>query len=398
MITCGVDPSRQGFAVSFVKNMHEFEYLKYKNSPAGIRDFIKKIKKIKPMPSICIEGHGDQAKMLALYLNKNSFSLYEINPLKSRRFKESITDNKTDHIDAYSSAMFPFFRDDLNELSINMKIEGLKNMTRSSEKIGKMVVQMKNRLHAALNQNFGLLYKELFSKFNQTSLNFYINFSSLNEISNATVSQIHKVFKLGDSTKYKGNFGKNKAKEIKEFVKNTYFFELNDFTKLQGEVIKSIAEILLKIIKSHDRIKKAIKDYVTKMFPGFSYYLEDLKGVKELTFGKLISEIKDIDSFSNEGKLASYAGQAPKIYQSASIKKMRVSKNYNRHLSHTIHLITCTNIQKTGIFHNLYEKNKKCYKSKLGAMKPIKRKIVRRLYYILKEYFNDLKNDSLKTG
>ena len=105
---------------------------------------------------------------------------------------------------------------------------------------------------------------------------------------------------------------------------------------------------------------------------------------------QVIGETKDINNFKKDKNFASYSGQAPNISQSASVTKMRKKRAYNRHLAKTIHNIACVNIRKGERFHEEYLRNKKLFKSKLGAMKPIKRKIVRLLFYKLKDYSYEL--------
>jgi transposase len=398
MITCGVDPSRESFSVSFVENMIEFDYKKYENSPRDFYQFIKNIKPLESTPKVCIEGYGDFAKQLALYLKNNAIEVYEINPKMSTRLKESMTEHKTDHIDAFSCSLFPYFRNDLKELTLDMRIEGLKNLCRLYIKLRKQVTQLKNQLHAALNQNFGPVYKNFFRKLNNTSINFYIQYGSYEEIEKASVEDIHKTLKKGGSCMYKGRYGYNRAGDIKEIVKELNYHPLLEFGKIQSEVIKAYAKMLLTVKKQKKKIKDSIVKYIKEFFPDYKKYFVDIKGLSELQFAHLISEVRDINKFRNDAHLASYCGQSPRTYQSASDNKTKTKRNYNKYLAHLIHMITCENIKKSGRFYEEYNLMQIKYSKKLRAMKNIKRKIVRLLYYKLKDYMSYLnfKNDIKK--
>lgn len=393
MITCGVDPSRKTFSVSFVENMVEFDYKEYENSPRGFEKFIKNMKPLSSIPTVCIEGYGDFAKQLAIYLKVKSIKVYEINPKMSKRLKESISEHKTDHIDAFTCSLFPYFRNDLKKLSLDMRMEGLRNFCRLYTKISKRVTKLKNQLHAALSQNFGTIYKTFFNDLNKTSISFYIQYGSYEEIAESSVAEIHETLKKGGSCMYKGNYGKKRAKEIKETVKRLNYHPLFEFSNMQSEVIKSYARMLLSMMEQKEEIKHSIEKYVRKTFPDYKKYFSDIKGISELRFAQLISEIKDINNFSSDSHLASYSGQSPKIHQSAGNHKTRTKKDYNRYLAHLIHMISCDNVKKGGRFYEQYSLMKVKYSKKLRAIKNIKRKIVRLLYFKLKNYTTYLKQN-----
>ena len=352
MITCGIDPARVSLAVSFVEDTKQFHYEVYENSYEGYNKFLKKLKSLHREPKICIEGHGDQDAKLALFLKEHSFTkLYQIDPYKSRKLKAAFTENKTDQIDAYIAALSLFFYDSPDKIIVNPDIDGLRNLTRNYVKFQKILVKLKNRLHAALNQNFGLSYKKIFPNLNNTSLHFFKNFPSLILIDKASIKKIHKVLKLGNSNKFKGEYGKIKAQEIKKYVKSLNFTKENRFDKYNNIVIENIAEAIIKINKVKEGMAQKIVEFVKDNFPYLKEYFKDLKGISELTLARLIAEIKDINNFKNDGKLAKYAGCAPVIYQSSSIKKFRKAKRYNRNLAFIIHMIACTNIRKNGIYY-----------------------------------------------
>lgn len=393
MITCGVDPSRGSFSVSFVENMIEFDYREYENSPRGFERFMKSIKPLKSTPKVCIEGYGDFAKQLAIYLKTKKVSVYEINPRMSTRLKESMTEHKTDHIDAFSCSLFPYFRNDLKELTLDMRIEGLKNLCRLYIKVRKQVTQLKNQLHAALNQSFGPVYKNFFRKLNNTSINFYIQYGSYEEIEKASVEDIHKTLKEGGSCMYKGKYGYKRARDIKEIVEELNYHNLIEFARIQSEVIKAYAKMLLSVEEQKKKIKESIVKYVREYFPDYRKYFADIKGMSELQFAQLISEVRDINNFRNDAHLASYCGQSPRTYQSASTNKTKTKRNYNRYLAHLIHMITCENIKKGGRFYEEYLRMQVKYSKKLRAMKNIKRKIVRLIYYKLKDYMSYLNHE-----
>lgn len=392
MITIGIDPCRKSFSASFTENMVEFDYQEHENSPEGYDKILQRIESLRSSPVICIEGYGDFAKQLVMYLKCHDLKVYEINPKKSKRLKESLTEHKSDHIDAFTCSLFPYFNKDLEDLNVDMRIEGMKNLCRLYTKSSRIVTKLKNQLHAALNQNFGQAYKRFFKRFNKTSLNFFINFGSFEEIAAASVEEIHLCLKKGGSCMYKGKHGRKISEQIKEMVDNMGFSPLIEFGRIQSEVIKSYAKILISVEENVESIKKNIIRYADRYFPHFEEYFADLKGVSHLQFARLVSETRNIKLFKSEAKLAAYSGQSPRRFQSGDKDKDLKKNCYNRHLAHIVHMIACSNIRKGDRFYETYCQMKKRYNKDLRALKNIKRKIVRMLYYKLKDYMSQLEN------
>jgi len=395
MRVCGVDPTRGDIAVSFVEDMKEFKYQEYDNSIEGFKDVEERIKDYS-IDVVCIEGYGDAAKQFAIHLKGKGVKVYEINPLMLERLKESITEHKTDHIDAYTCALFPFFRRDLKELTLDMDKEGLKSLSRLYEKISKQITRYKNQLHAALNQGFGAIYKKIFPRLNKTSLNFYLKYSSYKDIAEASISDIRNTLKSTGSCMYKGKYGLKKAKQIKDRVNNIEYSDLNDFMEIQSSIIKSYCRLLLTLMEEKERIKRKIEETVNMLFPGYKEFFKSIKGLTELGFGRIMAEIQDINRFPDDGHLASYAGQSPKQFQSGTMNEVRNKKRYNRHLAHLIHQLACNNVIKGRNFYNDYIEAKKRYSKKIRAIKNIKRKMVRLLFYGLKEYTEYMQKNQIK--
>lgn len=386
MLVCGIDPSRGKLAVSFIEDLKEFKYIEYENSFRDFKEFKTVLSKLKEKPPICIEGYGDLAKTLALYLKEHQYKVYEINPQMSSRLKESMTIHKTDHIDAFTCGLFPFLRNDLEELYLDKKIEGLKNLSRQYQKISKTTTGLKNQMHAALNQAFGPIYKEFFPELNNTSLTFFSNFASFKEIENVTAKKLHKGMITPKCFKYMGKYGYEKAKKIKKIVKNLNYCELEDFFLIQADVVKGYANILIQTLKQKENFQKKIKTLVIELFPEYQKFFSEFKGLTELQFGSLMAEIRDIDRFSTDAKLASYSGQGVAMFQSGTINRHRKNRHYNRKLAKIIHFLALNNVKQNGKYFQLYEARKKIYSKKLRALKSIKRKIVRLIFHRLKAY------------
>jgi len=385
MVVCGVDPSREGFAVSYVEGLEEIDYREYRNTMSGYETFMRDLNERGELAKVCIEGYGDFVRQLVLYLKSNGVSVYEVNPRMSRQLKDSISIHKTDHIDAYTCAVSYMIRRQ-EELEVDGRMEGLKNLTRLYSKLSGEVVSFKNQMKSALNQGFGCMYKELFEDLNKLSLGFYMTYGSIKEIQDSSEGSIYETLCLAGSCRYKGSYGKKKAAKVKELVKDIDTSSTSSFTEIQSSVIKGYASTLLIMLEQKEKIKEQIEKYIKQEYPDYKEFFEDVKGITPLNMAVLISEGGLTRIFKDEGHFASYCGQAPRQYQSASMNKFISSPNYNRYMANTMHFLACQNVLKSGIFYDDYIEAKKHYSRKLRALKKIKRHLCRILFFKLMTY------------
>ena len=397
MKTCGVDPSRSMFAVSFTEELKEFDYRTYRNSPEGFSSFLKDLSVLNPSPSVCIEGYGDFAKQLALRLKHQHYRVYEVNPQVSRSLRESITVHKSDHMDSYTCALSYGLRE-LPELALNGEDEGFKNLVRLYGKLSHVSTAMKNQFHAALHQGYGCIYKEMLGVINHTSLVFYSIYGSIKELQESTAEEIHEVLKMGGSCRYKGDWGKAKAERIKALADRQDISGLTSFMSIQSEVIKGYTKAILAILEQKSLLEEQITLYVREHHPDYPDYFKDIKGMTELRFGLIVGEGVLWRQFRNEGSFASYSGQAPKQSESAGKTMFKKNRKYNRHLADSIHFLACQNVARNGVYVDEYTEAKKRYSVKLRALKKIKRKLARLLYYRFMLYKHDHMNNNIMTS
>ena len=394
MITCGVDPSRGSICVSYVEDMVEIDYKEYENGPGGYKVFVEDIHGMGGVEGVYIEGYGDTARSLMVYLKEEGIKVYEVNPHMLSRLREGITEQKTDHIDSYVCGLIPFFWD-IKEIKTKLEVEEIKVLGRAYIRVIREIVRFKNQLHSSLHHVFGKEYKRMFRELNETSIRFFMRFNSYEKIKGARVEEIHEVIGSVGSKRYKGEHGLRKAMEIKEIAEGVEYSDgMKEFLEAEGYIITVWGELLLKSMEKAKELKEAIEERVKEVFPGYKEYFRDIRGMTPLRFGILMGEIKDIKRFSKEGELASYAGQAPCKYQSGLREKERHKRKYNRFLAHVIHQIACDNVRKNAMYYEEYKHQKERMRVKLRALKTVKRKIVRLLYYRLLAYENLILNNA----
>ena len=119
--------------------------------------------------------------------------------------------------------------------------------------------------------------------------------------------------------------------------------------------------------------------------------IEEVKVLKERIFGcgvllasTIVCQVGDIYRFKSEAHFASYAATTPKERSSASRKRFVMNKVGNKDLNRVLHMIALSQISKADSQGRVYfEKKLSEGKSKLWAIRCLKRQIARKVYKTL---------------
>ncbi len=292
-----------------------------------------------------VNGYGFH---LARKLNKKGFNLHYISPiLTDRARKHTIHREKTDYIDAkqVGKVILNKFEELLpaspviSEEQKNLRLIDIHLQERES--LVKQKRKIKNHLHNLLHQYYGDNYK-----------------NSFNNI-----------------------FSKKSLKYYKEDIKETK----NDLNFLSNAILRLIKH--LNITKDHIKeIDKILNDLGNSI--KYILILKDkLFGCNLINACKIMVEIKTIDRFINQDKLARYGGFAPVKKMSGNSGKLYTDRYGNRKLNMVVYSVALTQISRYGP-----EKSKSYYKkkisegkSKLWALRCLKRQIIKNIFNILKE-------------
>jgi transposase len=111
-----------------------------------------------------------------------------------------------------------------------------------------------------------------------------------------------------------------------------------------------------------------------------------IPGISHFSGTSIISEIGDVNRFSDVNKLISFAGVNPIVYQSGNtnLKMTRLSKKGSKYLRKTLYQIITPVIQNNTVFMNYYNKKISQGKSPRCAQGHCVRKLLRIIYHILK--------------
>ena len=292
-----------------------------------------------------VHGYGFH---LARSFCLNGFNIRYVPPvLTEREKKHSVHREKTDHIDAkrVGKVILHKIEETLHASPIiaekQKKLRLIDLHIQERESLVKQQTEIKNRLHNLLHQYYGNNYKQKFNDiFSAKALKWYEE-------------------DIKDSVNKLEYLGKAICRLIEHL--NIVSLHIREIDKILKELGKTVESIL--ILK------------------------EKLFGCGLLTACKIMAEIKTIDRFLNQDKLARYGGFAPVASEIAKSGRIHTDRHGNRKLNKAVHTVALSQIGRYGpkSFKAYYRKKRIEGKSKLWALRCLKRQIIKNIFTILTE-------------
>lgn len=280
--------------------------------------------------------------------------IHLLNPALVKKFAEanSLRKTKTDTVDAMAIAKFLIYKkDDIQSIS-EIDSGHLTQLARLRESIAKDISKTKTHLKQMLNITFPEFLKST-NVFTESSLKLLEHFPSANAVKTTKLYKIKKVFE-------KLTKGRGRTQQLKL----DQFIELAE--KSIGTAKKSTETTVLYDIKhlrflqdNLDDITSQFIDQVNRQLGEGLTILKTIKGIGNTTASHFLSEIKDINRFSNAKQLIAYSGTDPSVKQSGlRIKRGKISKRGVTSLRRVGYLITCSVIRHEGTFRKYYLKKR----------------------------------------
>lgn len=319
---------------------------KLDNSQTQFKEFVTKVSEVAGTKSViyALEDTHGYGGRLSNYLCESNYIVYSVPAsLVGKRRGLSPHVDKTDSKDALQVAkLMVTEHEKLTQMEISEQSkfsEKLKALIDDREHLVKTRTGFKNQLHMLLHSYFGDKYKS--------------------------------------ETPYKGIFGKKAInKFIEKFEKVDGFREQRILGKLR----------LIKLLKEQiEAIDKEIK--ITLEINESARNIQTIPSCGNIVACSLLAEIGDINRFQSSSALAKYAGIAPRSHSSGMKERHYTDRRGNRILNKAFHSLALTQISRYGSLEakRYFARKIKEGKTKLQALKCLKRRFVNIVYQVLKE-------------
>ncbi|MDR7080572.1 transposase [Neobacillus niacini] len=347
-------------------------------------------------PSVILEATGHYQTPVVQYLEERGYLLIIINPLISYKARgSSLRKVKTDAIDAYLLCEL-FYKEELEPYKKRgVQLLNLRNLTRQHENITGVMIQTKLQFQAVLEQVFpeyNGVFGDLYSVVSLLTLS---EFPSSEDIIKASEENItDKIFEFCKSRSSK--WANEKAIQLKAaaarnpFEKTVYQSHILSLG-MYITMILQYKEHLSKLESEIDALAKEIEEY---------NIIKSIPGIGEKIAATIISEIGEIDRFSNPKKLVAFAGIDPSVFESGKFTatKNRITKRGSSRLRHALYMaVRCAirDNRKKKTTDEIIPRNKKMrefYDKKREEGKPYKVAVIACVNKLLHWIFALLKN------
>jgi transposase len=256
---------------------------------------------------------------------------------------------------------------DLPKVSFSEEKLWLAKLSRLRKKLVKDLNGYLNRLHVALTEGYGAVYRRIYrTLWTGKALTFFETYPTIND----ALDHQRKVRKVLGEEKW-------------ELIRQAGQWGEEFYLELLGREVRSLTRVIRVLQATRKEIDEEIKkigennEEVRRLrtFPGIDY----------LTASTLLSEIGNIERFGSESCLSSYCGVSPVMWQSGTSKiKAKRRKRFSRRLKGALYFISLSQIRINPESRQYYWRKRREGKTHWQAMNALSRQLIKIIYYMLK--------------
>lgn len=283
---------------SFSNDQSGFSQLLHFLNHRSIPDSVKR--------HIGLEATGVYGENLTEFLRRNGFEVTTFNPLsvKKQLTATTLRKTKTDKSDAKFLAVMLARGNYEPDAPTLYHISELKSLSRKRFLLVKKRSGAKNVAKALITKLFPEYSKIFTDTFGASSMAVLMKYPSASQLAACRPSALAKLLESSS----RGRFGLEKAKAIIDLAKNSVGkHSLADALSL-SMALEEIEFFSHQIERVEQEIHLIFKEHPSPILT--------IPGIGEVIGAMIISEIGNIERFSNPNKLLAFAGLEPSIYQS----------------------------------------------------------------------------------
>lgn len=352
--------------------------MSFSNTRAGIEALVKKLESSDEKVRVALESSGPYWLCLYDRLTSRGYDVVVINPLQTNAYRKAgIRRAKTDPIDAFWIAdLLRINRARSNQIPEAIRLQ-LRELSRFRFSLVDRIGDLKRKVISILDRVFPE-YETLFSSvFLASSRRLLQEASSAQELASFDLSELTEM--LRESSR--GRFKETKAREIIEQAKSSIGISfLADAAQLE-------MQCLLEQIHFLEEQIQQIDDHLPLLLDKADQYLTTIPGIGVVLAATILGEIGDVNRFPELENLVAYAGIDPTVYRSGQFEaaEAHMSKRGSPYLRRALWLAANVARQHDPDLKAYYQKKKKEGKHHNTVIGALCRKLLARVYVILKE-------------
>jgi transposase len=359
-LSVGIDPHRDTLEVVAVRYpeviliAEEFE-----NTPSGHRALLQRARGVASEEHLRltfgVEGGGNYGYNLARYLVEQGCEVKEVNPLKVDRQRDFYGQDKTDHLDALTTAAVVLRAyDRLSDVKpVREAVQATRELSRYHEQLVKEQTAAVNRLHNLLANQYPA-YKSFFNPIKgATALAFWRAYPTPNHLEGVSVEELADLFYEKSNHRINREASREKAELILDSCEQVLSSNQHLLIETQARIIQDLARRLAQLKRSIEEVKAQLE--VTIAATG--QQLETLNGLGVVLAGVMVGDTLSTKRFENDpNRYASYNGTAPAVKGSGQHYHHVENKWCNRRLKNAFHQLAINAARHEPLSKEYYER------------------------------------------
>jgi transposase len=356
----------------------ETKALPIANDRDGFDQLLDRLADLETDVLIGLEATGHYWLALYTMLVEADYDLVVLNPLQIHAYRKSgIRKRKNDRYDAYWIADYIRVSQQPHHQSQQPELLQLRELTRFRASLTNQVGDCKRKIISIIDRVFPE-YERLFSNvFILTSRRLLAEALSPDEFAEFDLSELAQL--LAQSSR--GRHGQAKAEEIQALARRSVGIGfLTDALRVQ-------MTCLLQQLALLDAQRQQLEVEITALMDQIPQHITSIPGIGLVTGAVILAEIGDVHRFDAPEKLVAYAGIDPTVYQSGQFTatQSRMSKRGSPYLRHALWQAAFMATQHDPQLRAYYQRKRDDGKAHGTAVGAVCRKLLHRIYIILKE-------------
>jgi transposase len=380
MLFCGIDVAKYKHAVLVVDDRGQVVQSAFSidNSRAGFEQLAAALTALPGPVTVGLEATGHY--WLALYDNlaQQGYPVTVINPLQVAAYRRSgIRKTKTDSTDAFWIADF------LRIANLRPTEQGLpvilqlRELSRFRFWLTDQIGDCKRKILCILDRVFPE-YETLFSSvFLKSSRALLKEAVSAQEIADFDLAELTHLLRSAS----RGRFGQPKAEALQNAARQSVGVSfLVDAVRVQMHCLLQQIDLLQEQVAQLDVALAELMDQIPQ-------YITSIPGIGPVTGAAILGEIGDVHRFDSVEKLVAYAGIDPTVYQTGQFQasQAHMSKRGSPYLRHALWLAATVSVRFDPELQAYYDTKRKEGKHHGTVIGAVCRKLLARIFVILKE-------------
>ena len=380
MHTVGIDiGKRHHVAITLDANGQQVgKALRFANDQAGFRQLLEQLASVGEIRLIGLEATGHYWLALYTALSAAGYDLVVLNALQVHAYRQSgIRKRKNDRYDAYWIADYIRLSQNLQSHRPQPVLLQLRELTRFRASLTDQIGDCKRKVISILDRVFPE-YESLFSSvFIQTSRRLLSEALTPDEFADFDLTELAQL--LAQTSR--GRHGQAKAEEIQVLARQSVGIGF------LTEALRVQIHCLLAQLTLLEAQCQQLEAEITTLLNQLPQHITSIPGIGPITGAIILAEIGDVHRFDAPQKLVAFAGVDPTVYQSGQFtaSQTHMSKRGSPYLRHALWQAAFIASQHDPQLRDFYQRKRAEGKAHGTAVGAVCRKLLHRIYIVLKE-------------